>query len=118
MKKKLLSLVLTMVMVLSLAACGAPKLEGTYISESLLGDTTYSFTKEGNVHVEMNLGNITVFSQDGTYAINDDSTEITFTFGATETESSDAPLSGTYKFQKTDTSIIIDNTVYNLNSAE
>jgi len=117
MKKKLLSILLVMVLVLSLAGCGAPKLSGTYSTDMLLSEVTYEFTEDGNVHFELSMGNITLLSKDGTYSINDEGTEITFKFGETSEESKDLPkgmdkLSGTFEFTDADTSIIINSTAY------
>lgn len=117
MKKRLVSLLLVMVLVLSMIGCGAPKLSGTYSTDMLLSEVTYEFTEDGNVHFELAMGSIVLLSKDGTYSINDEGTEITFKFGETTEENDDLPkgmdaLSGTYEFTDADTSIIINSTAY------
>lgn len=97
--KKVLCAVLVVVMVLSLAACGN-KLKGTYKSEEALGSyMQYDFDGD-KVTVKIYALTMKVLEVSGTYEINKDGTEITFTYGEGE-EIGDAPT-GTVSFEKGD----------------
>ena len=117
MKKRLLSLLLLVTMVLSIAGCGAPKLEGTYTADMILAKVTYEFEKDYSVTCELKMASVVVFSQEGTYTINDDETEITFDFNETTEEADEVPkgmdiLSGTFSYKKGETSVTINDVEY------
>lgn len=105
--KKLLCAVLVVVMVLSLAACGNT-LKGTYKSDEIAGSyTTYTFDGD-KVTVTAYLLTMKVMEVQGTYEINKDGNEITFTYGEGE-DTGDAPT-GTVAFEKGDGYIKIGGT--------
>lgn len=104
--KKLLCAVLVVVMVLSLAACGN-KLKGTYKSDEAFGSyMTYTFDGDKVTVVAYAL-TMKVMEVQGTYEINKDGNEITFTYGEGE-DTGDAPT-GTVAFEKGDGYIKIGN---------
>ena len=114
--KKIVSMLCVALMVASvLVGCGgAPKLSGTYISESVFAETHYQFDEDYNVNVKYFVGGFAIYEVSGTYAINEDKTEITFTFGEADAEaSSDIYVaSGTFTFAETDNGIMIGKVEY------
>lgn len=106
--KKLLCAVLVVVMVLSLAACGN-KLKGTYKSEEKFGAyVTYTFDGDKVTFAAYAPLVGKVMEVSGTYEINKDTNEITFTYGESE-DTGDAPT-GTVSFEKGDGYIKIGGT--------
>ncbi len=114
--KKIIAMFCVVLMVASmLVGCGgAPKLSGTYVSKSILVDTHYQFDEDYNVTVKYFVGGYAIYEISGTYNINDDKTEITFTFGESDTEapSNVDVASGTFTFSETENGIMIGKTEY------
>ena len=105
--KKLMCAVLVVVMMLSLVACGNT-LKGTYKSEEALG-SYMQYTFDGDkVTVVIYALSFKVAEINGTYEINKEGTEITFTYAEGE-DTSDAPT-GTVTFEKGDDYIKIGGT--------
>ena len=105
--KKLMCAVLVVVMMLSLVACGNT-LKGTYKSDEKLGSyVQYTFNGD-KVTVVIYALTIKAIEVTGTYEINKEGTEITFTYADGE-DTGDAPT-GTVKFEKGDDYIKIAGT--------
>ncbi len=118
MKKRMLSVLLLLALML-ITACGpkAPVLEGRYVSSTRVAETNYEFKKDGSVTVKIVTGGKVVMEEAGTYAINEEGTEITFTFPDTQVDlgifSIDMPNpSGTYTYTEGDGYIQVGSTMY------
>lgn len=82
MKKKSMLLSVLLVAVMLLAACGSktPVLQGRYVASSKILETNYEFSKDGSVTVKLITGGYVAIEETGTYAINEEGTEITMDF--------------------------------------
>ncbi|MBQ8508317.1 MAG: hypothetical protein IJ493_00225 [Clostridia bacterium] len=109
---RILTIMMATLLLFGAVSCGSGiTLEGKYVLDTKINETSYTFEKNGKVTVQSISLGVVLFTLEGTYEISEDGSQITLSLPTTDGTAADgsdqSALSGTFTFEQGEASIKI-----------